>query len=132
MFHYVIDASDKDWFIQQNILFPFHKTCQILLITVEEVNQIAQADILSHQRNPKPIELLGFKIPELILTKIRKSVNDQNDRSKALQGIANTIHSKMTLSALLSAAPKPTTIKTIQSVKPLMVRIFAAFPQSIS
>lgn len=122
LIHYIIDAQDKDWFIQQRILSPFHRTIQILLLTIEEVNRIAHADILKNQPYPKPIELLGFKIPEFMLQKMRKYINDKRDIGKTL--FANTIQPKVSLSALLSATPKSTTIKTIQSVKPILVMIF--------
>lgn len=121
LIHYIIDAQDKDWFIQQRILSPIHRTAQILLLTIEEVNRIAHSDILKNQLYPKPIELLGFKIPEFMLQKMRKYVNEKRDLRKTL--FTNTIQPKVTLSALLSAAPKPTTIKTLQSVKPILVII---------
>lgn len=118
--HYVIDAQDKDWFIQQRILSPIHRSLEILLLTIEEVNRIAHSDILKNQPYPKPIELLGFKIPEFMLQKMRKFINDQSERTKTL--ISNVVHPKVSLSALLSAAPKQTAIRTIQSVKPILVK----------
>lgn len=121
LIHYIIDSQDKDWFIQQRILSPIHRTSQILLLTIEEVNRIAHADILKNQPYPKSIELLGFKIPEFMLQKMRKFINEQSDRSKTI--ITSGIHPKVSLSALLSAAPKPTAIKTIQSVKPILVSV---------
>lgn len=120
LIYYVIDAQDKDWFIQQRILPPIHRNLQIMLLTIEEVNRIAHSDILKNQPYPKPIELLGFKIPEFMLQKMRKFITEQSDNTKTL--ITNTIHPKVSLSALLSAAPKPTAIKTIQSIKPILVR----------
>lgn len=120
LIHYIIDSQDKDWFIQQRILSPMHRTAQILLLTIDEVNRIAHADILKNQPFPKPIELLGFKIPEFMLQKMRKFINEQSDKTKTL--ITSGIHPKVSLSALLSAAPKPTTMKTIQTVKPILVK----------
>lgn len=122
LIHYIIDAQDKDWFIQQRILSPIHRSSDILLLTIEEVNRIAHSDILKNQPYPKPIELLGFKIPEFMLQKMRKSINEQNERNKTL--FSSAIHPKVSLSALLSAAPKPTSIRTIQSVKPILVNIY--------
>lgn len=122
LIHYIIDTHDKDWFIQQRILSPIHRNSQILLLTIDEVNRIAHSDILKNQPYPKPIELLGFKIPEFMLQKMRKYVNEKRDVRKTL--FSNTMQPKVTLSALLSAAPKPTTIKTLQSVKPILVMIF--------
>lgn len=119
LIRYIIDAQDKDWFIQQRILSPIHRTLQIMLLTIEEVNRIAHSDILKNQPYPKPIELLGFKIPEFMLQKMRKFIAEQSESSKTI--IANTIHPNVSLSALLSAAPKPTAIKTIQSIKPILV-----------
>ena len=120
LIRYIIDTQDKDWFIQQRILSPIHRTSQIMLFTIEEVNRIAHSDILKNQPYPKPIELLGFKIPEFMLQKMRKFINEQGENSKTI--FANAIHPKVSLSALLSAAPKPTTaIKTIQSIKPILV-----------
>lgn len=121
LIHYIIDAHDKDWFIQQRILSPIHRSSEILLLTIEEVNRIAHEDILKNQPYPKPIELLGFKIPEFMLQKMRKFINEQSERTKPL--ISNAVHPKVSLSALLSAAPKPTAIRTIQSVKPIYVNI---------
>lgn len=121
LIHYIIDAHDKDWFIQQRILSPIHRNSEILLLTIEEVNRIAHEDILKNQPYPKPIELLGFKIPEFMLQKMRKFINEQNERTKPL--ISNAVHPKVSLSALLSAAPKPTAIRTIQSMKPIYVNI---------
>lgn len=129
LIHYIIDAQDKDWFIQQRILSPIHRTTEILLLTIEEVNRIAHSDILKNQPYPKPIELLGFKIPEFMLQKMRRFINDQNDRifmpNKTM--VPSTVHQKISLSALLSAAPKPTSIRTIQSVKPILVMTTQAF-----
>lgn len=120
LIRYNIDAQDKDWFLQQKILSPIHRSLQILLLTIEEVNRIAHMDILKNQPYPKPIELLGFKIPEFMLQKMRKFINEQAEHSgKTI--ITNAIHPKVSLSALLSAAPKPTAIKTIQSIKPILV-----------
>lgn len=126
--HYIIDLNDKDWFIQQRILSPVHRNSQILLLTIEEVNRIAHTDILQNQIYPKPIELLGFKIPEFMLQKMRKFINDKSDIGKTLH-YASAIQPKVNLSTLLSAAAKPTTIKTIQTVKPILVMIspFAFF-----
>ncbi|XP_031636141.1 uncharacterized protein LOC116349026 [Contarinia nasturtii] len=118
LIHYIIDHQDKDWFIQQRILSPINRNAHILLLTIEEVNRIAHSDILKNQPYPKPIELFAFKIPTFILQKMKKFINEQGEKSKTL--IANTIHPKVSLSALLSAASKPTAIKTIQSVKPIL------------
>lgn len=122
LIHYIIDAQDKDWFIQQRILSPMHRTSQILLLTIDEINRIAHSDILKNQPYPKPIEILGFKIPEFMLQKMRKFINEQHEKGKPI--IANTFHQKVSLAALLSAAPKPTTIKTIQPVKPILVWLY--------
>lgn len=120
LIRYIIDTQDKDWFIQQRILSPIHRTTQITLFTIEEVNRIAHSDILKNQPFPKPIELLGFKIPEFMLQKMRKFINELGENGRTI--IANTIHPKVSLSALLSAAPKPTAaMKTIQSIKPILV-----------
>lgn len=124
LIHYIIDPHDTDWFIQQRILSPIHRNSQILLLTIEEVNRIAHNDILKNQIYPKPIELLGFKIPEFMLQKMRKYINEKCDRTKAF-GHA-TIQPKVSLSQLLSAAAaKPTTIKTIQTMNPILVMNFA-------
>lgn len=126
LIHYVIDPHDTDWFIQQRILSPIHRNSQILLLTIEEVNRIAHTDILKNQIYPKPIELLGFKIPEFMLQKMRKYINDKFDRAKAFGH--TTIQPKVSLSTLLSAAAaKPTTIKTIQTMNPILVMNFANF-----
>lgn len=127
LIHYVIDHHDTDWFIQQRILSPIHRNSQILLLTIEEVNRIAHTDILKNQIYPKPIELLGFKIPEFMLQKMRKYINDRCDRAKT-QLFGHTIQPKVSLSTLLSAAAaKPTTIKTIQTVNPILVMNFTNY-----
>ncbi|XP_055298585.1 deoxynucleotidyltransferase terminal-interacting protein 1 [Sitodiplosis mosellana] len=118
LIRYIIDVQDKDWFIQQRILSPIHRTSQIMLFTIEEVNRIAHSDILRNQPYRKPIELLGFKIPEFMLQKMRKFICEHGENSKKI--ITNTIQPKVSLSALLSATPKPTAIKTIQSIKPIL------------
>lgn len=131
LIHYVIDAQDKDWFIQQRFLSPINRNANILLITYDEVKIIAQ-DILKNQPYSKSILLSTFKIPTFILQKMQKYINEQGERRKTI--IANTMHPKVSLSALLSAASKPTAIKTLQSVKPILVRILffmrKRFPQS--
>lgn len=131
LIHYVIDPHDTDWFIQQRILSPIHRNTQILLLTIEEVNRIAHTDILKNQIYPKPIELLGFKIPEFMLQKMRKYINEKCDRAtKATFGHTaiqqqQQQQQKVSLSTLLSAAAaKPTTIKTIQTMNPILVMNF--------
>lgn len=121
LIYYIIDAQDKDWFIQQRFLSPIHRNTQVQLIPFDEVNRIAQVDVLNRPRFPQSISFVGFKLPEYMLQKVRKFINELTAiRNKTL--ITSGIHSRISLNALLSGTSKPTTIKAIQAVRPTMVK----------
>lgn len=81
---YTIDNDDKEWLIEQKILLPIHRNFRIMLLILDEVKKLGQSDKYRIQTMDKLNQLIGFKIPEFMLKKIRTIFYELQKKSENL------------------------------------------------
>lgn len=133
LIRYLTDAQDKDWLIQQRLLSPSHRTYRILLFVLDEVSKIAHTDAYRLRPNSKLNELTGFKVPEFMLQKMRNVFMKLSEKNKPISTITatavpttTTLHG-ITMPGTYTVTTQPNHIKTIQTIKPILVRIIFFF-----
>lgn len=116
LMRYTIDADDKEWLIEQKILLPVHRNFRIMLLVLDEVKKLAQNDKYRGQTMDKMNQLIGFKIPEFMLKKIRMVFHDLQKKSEnllsapSLTGMqSNIIPQTTTITVPISAESMPVT-----------------------
>lgn len=81
---YLTDNQDKDWLIQHKILPPTYKHFRVLLLVLGEVCKIAQSDSYRGRHTLKLNELVGFKLPDFMMFKLKTFFNDLTHKSQNL------------------------------------------------
>lgn len=81
---YLIDSTDKDWLIQHKILPPTHKHFRVMLLVLGEVCKIAQSDSYRLRHTLRLNELVGFKLPDFMMFKLKSFFNDLTQKSQNL------------------------------------------------
>lgn len=118
LIRYLTDAQDKEWLIQQRLLAPSHKGFRILLLVLAEVIKIAQSDECRRRTNLKLNELTGFKVSELMLTKMKIFFNELSNKSKNLPTTSYVFaNGSITLPTLSSTNTLSNAITTIQPIE---------------
>lgn len=81
LMRYLTDSNDKEWLIHKRILSPSHKSFRILLLLMDDVHKIAQTNDYQ-SRNLKLSELVGFKLPDFMLQKMRMFFHELNKKHR--------------------------------------------------
>lgn len=81
---YLTDNHDKDWLIGHKILPPSYKHFRVLLLVLGEVCKIAQSDSYRLRHTLKLNELVGFKLPDFMMFKLKTFFNDLTHKSQNL------------------------------------------------
>jgi len=71
LMRYQTDNNDKEWLIKKRILSPAHKRFRILLMLRDDVYRIAKENQYKSRGKLNLNELVGFKISEFMLHKMR-------------------------------------------------------------
>lgn len=127
LIRYLTDHQDKDWLIQQRLLSPSQRTYRIILFVLDEVVKIANSDEYRSRPNLKLNELTGFKVPEFMLQKMKNVFLRLSGKNK-MPTVSTTLHG-ITMPGTYTVTTQPTnqTIKTIQTIKPILVKCFIQF-----
>lgn len=81
---YLTDNQDKDWLIQHKILPATFKHFRVLLLVLGEVCKLAQSDSYRNRHTLKLNELVGFKLPDFMMFKLKSFFNDLTHKSQNL------------------------------------------------
>lgn len=71
LIRYVADVQDKEWLVSNRILTPNFKNLRISMMVMGEVCKVAQSPEYRSRPNLKLTELVGFKVSEVMLQKMR-------------------------------------------------------------
>lgn len=98
MMRYQTDNNDKEWLIKKRILSPAHKRFRILLMLRDDVYRMAKENQYKSRGKLNLSELVGFKIPDFMLHKMRTTfralqTKKQKDEPK-LKAASTVTHRK--------------------------------------
>lgn len=115
LLRYQIDDSDKEWLVHKRILSPTYKARQVSLMLLDDIHCIAKDDVYQKRDNLKLNDLIGFKLADYMLPKMRAYFQNLHKTNTTIS-IATITTSKLASLSTVAAATTATSMEMATAV----------------